>query len=182
MVLIAGLLFTVLLSFYLARIRENNRERTAMERHLLEREELFRQMTETVDEAFWATDADSHQLLYLSPAYGKILGNAQGGERPLLLDAAHPEDRAMLADALRRTAQEGGETEIVHRIRRVDGMLRWVRTRGFAVHDVDGHIYRLVGFVEDITERKLADEAYAIPRPSWGHVRNHRRWISRAGR
>ncbi len=38
MALIAGLLFTVLLSFYLARIRENIRQRSAMERRLVERE------------------------------------------------------------------------------------------------------------------------------------------------
>ena len=159
MVLAAGLLFTVLLSFYLARIRENNRQRTEMELQLVEREELFRQMTETVDEAFWATSADSRELLYLSPAFGRILGNRNGAERPSLLDATHPEDREVLAEALRRTGAEGTDTELVHRIRRADGVQRWVRTRGFPVRDTDGRIDRLVGFVEDITERKLADEA-----------------------
>ncbi len=81
MVLLAGLLFTVLLSFYLARIRENIQQRSAMEQQLMEREELFRQMTETVDEAFWATEAGSGELLYLSPAYGQIVGIASGGRR-----------------------------------------------------------------------------------------------------
>jgi PAS domain S-box-containing protein len=159
LVLLAGLLFTMLLSFYLARIRENNRQRTAMELRLVEREELFRQMTETVDEAFWATAADGRELLYLSPAYDRILGKADDGKRPSLLDSAYPEDRESLTEALRRTGQEGSETEIVHRILRPNGELRWVRTRGFPVRDPKGKIYRLVGFVEDITERKLADEA-----------------------
>jgi hypothetical protein len=159
MVLAAGLVFTVLLSFYLARIRENNRQRTAMGLQLAEREELFRQMTETVDEAFWAVTADDHELLYLSPTYGRILGISFGVKRPSLLDAAHPEDRQVLADALERTGRDGDDTEVVHRVRRMDGSLRWVRTRGFAVRDSDGGIYRVVGFVEDITERKLADEA-----------------------
>jgi len=159
MVLAAGLVFTVLLSFYLARIRENNRERSAMELQLVEREELFRQMTETVDEAFWATTADSHELLYLSPTYGRILGIRGKLDNPSLLDAVHPDDREALAEALARTGREGDDTEMVHRVRRRDGALRWVRTRGFAVRDTDGGIYRVVGFVEDITERKLADEA-----------------------
>ncbi len=159
MVLVAGLLFTVLLSFYLARIRENIRQRSAMEQRLVEREELFRQMTETVDEAFWATSANGRELLYLSPAYGRISGTANAVERPSLLDAAHPEDRQALAEALQRTGRDGTETTEVHRIKRTDGLLRWVRTRGFAVRDTDGRIVRLVGFMEDITERKLADEA-----------------------
>jgi len=159
MVLIAGLLFTVLLSFYLARIRENIRQRSAMEQQLVEREELFRQMTETVDEAFWATAANGGELLYLSPAYGKILGITNGDRRPSLLDAACAEDRQMLAQALQRIGQDGTDAEVIHRIWRADGVLRWVRTRGFPVRDSDGRIYRLVGFMEDITERKLADEA-----------------------
>jgi PAS domain S-box-containing protein len=159
MVLAAGLVFTVLLSFYLARIRENNLERTAMELQLVEREELFRQMTETVDEAFWATAADSHELLYLSPTYGRILGVEHEVRLPSLLEAVHPDDRKALAEALGRTASDGGDVEVVHRIRRADGTLRWVRTRGFAVRDTYNQIYRVVGSVEDITERKLADEA-----------------------
>ena len=66
---------------------------------------------------------------------------------------------ALLADALERTGREGTDTEVVHRIRRNDGALRLVRTRGFAVRDAEGEIYRVVGFVEDITERKRAEEA-----------------------
>ena len=153
MVLGAGLLFTILLSFYLARIREISRQRSAMERQLVEREELFRQMTETVDEGFWATVVNGEELLYLSPAYGKILGIAKGDKRPSLLDATYTRDRPMLAEALQRIGREGTDTEVLHRIRRADGALRWVRTRGFAVHDANGKVYRLVGFMEDITER-----------------------------
>jgi len=158
-VLIAGLVFTILLSFYLARIRENIRQRSAMEQQLVEREELFRQMTETVDEGFWAKAVNGLELLYLSPAYRKILGITKGEGRPSLLDATYPEDRPMLAEALQRTGREGADTEVLHRILRADGMLRWVRTRGFAVHDEDHRIYRLVGFIEDVTEHKLAEEA-----------------------
>ena len=158
-VLIIGLLFTVLLSFYLARIQENIRQRLVMEQRLVEREELFRQMTETVDEAFWATAANGMEQLYFSPTCGKILGISKGGKTPSLLEAAHPEDRPKLTDALQRIGVEGEDIEVIHRIQRADGTLRWVRTRGFAVRDGDDHIYRLVGFTEDITERKLADEA-----------------------
>jgi len=157
--LVAGLLFTMLLSFYLARIKENTKQRRAMELQLIEREELFRQMTETVDEAFWATTADGSKLFYLSPAFEKILGLSEAGTRVSLLDAVYAEDRPVLADALRRIAEDDTDTETVHRVQRADGVLRWVRTKGFPVKDARGRTYRLVGFLEDITERKLADEA-----------------------
>ena len=48
---------------------------------------------------------------------------------------------------------------MIYRIRRADGTLRWARTRGFAVRDGDGRVYRVVGFVEDITERNLEAQA-----------------------
>ena len=159
-VLVAGLMFTVLLSFYLARIRENMRQRTAMERRLLQREELFRQMTETVDEVFWATSADARELIYLSPAYGKILGSlGREQQQTTLLGAVHPEDRPQVEDALSGIGRDGGDVEVIHRIVRDDGVQRWLRTRGFPVKDEQGRICRLVGFSEDITERKLAEEA-----------------------
>ena len=158
--LIAGLLFTVLLSFYLARIRENIRQRSIMEQQLMEREELFRQMTETVDETFWATTADGEKLLYLSPNYKKVLGLTPDGEKKIsIMDRIHTNDRKLLTDALYRIGRDGNDMEVTHRVRRIDGSLRWVRTRGFPVRDDDDRIYRLVGFSEDITERKLADEA-----------------------
>ena len=159
-VFVAGLSFTLLLSLYLARISENMRQRSAMERQLIGREELFRQMTETVDEAFWAASPDGVNLLYLSPAYAKIVGvDDDNGLPQSLWDSAPSEDRQILSDALCQIGMEGGDTEVVHRIKRADGMLRWARTRGFAVRNEADQIYRLVGFTEDITERKLADEA-----------------------
>ncbi len=158
--LIAGLLFTVLLSFYLARIRENIRQRSIMEQHLMEREELFRQMTETVDETFWATTADGEKLLYLSPNYKKTLGLTGGDDhKTSIMDRVPTDDRKLLMDALHQIGRDGNDMEVTHRVRRADDTLRWVRTRGFPVRDDDDSIYRLVGFSEDITERKLADEA-----------------------
>jgi PAS domain S-box-containing protein len=158
--LVAGLLFTVLISVYLARIKENARQRSAMERRLIDREELFRQMTETVDEVFWAADSDGARLIYRSPAYEKILGIDLDRDDPgSVLDNVHPDDRSQLSEALARIARHGGDTEITHRVLRSDGTRRWLRTRGFGVRDTHGRVYRLVGFSEDVTERKLADEA-----------------------
>jgi len=157
--LVGGLLFTLLLSVFLMRVRDNMRERMAMEEQLMEREELFRQMTETVDEAFWATSADGSELLYLSPAYQEIVGLAETGEETSLLDAVHADDRSRFEEALKRIGRGTAGVEIVHRLQAAHKATRWIRTRGFPVMDDNGQIYRLVGFSEDITERILADEA-----------------------
>ena len=160
-VLVAGLGFTLLLSFYLMRIKENARERLDMEQRLIESEELFRQMTETVDEVFWATSADGTKLLYLSPAYEQIFGVSASHQdhHPILSDAISAEDQQLLLQAFRQIRTAGDSAEVVHAVTRPDGVTRWVRTRGFPVTDEAGRVYRIVGFLEDITERKLADEA-----------------------
>lgn len=44
------------------------------------------------------------------------------------------------------------------RVVRPDGSVRWVLDRGFPVTREDGEIHRVVGIVEDITERKLTEE------------------------
>jgi len=158
-VLITGLLFTLLLAFYLERIRENDHQRLVMEQRLMEREELFRQMTETVDEAFWATTADGYELIYISPAHEKITGLAERDMQTTLLTGVHPEDRSILSDALHAIREQSTDIEVIYRIQRTDGVWRWLRTKGFSVLDETGEVVRIVGFSEDITERKLADEA-----------------------
>jgi diguanylate cyclase (GGDEF)-like protein len=41
-----------------------------------------------------------------------------------------------------------------YRVVRPDGSVRWVHQRGFPAHDIDGAVARVVGIIEDITERK----------------------------
>ncbi|MCP4041849.1 MAG: PAS domain S-box protein [Gammaproteobacteria bacterium] len=161
-VLVAGLLFTLLLSFYLVRIKENMAERVRMDRVLIEREELFRQMTETVDEMFWAANYDLSRVLYLSPRYEKIWGvslEEMDGNPGVFFGAIPPDDQDLLVKAIRRIRQKNVDIEVIHRIVRPDETIRWVRTRGFPVMNRAGQLFRLVGFVEDITEKKLAEEA-----------------------
>ena len=43
-----------------------------------------------------------------------------------------------------------------YRIRRPDGEVRWIRSRGFQVRDADNKLIRLTGIVTDIHDLKLA--------------------------
>ena len=74
-ILTGGALLTLLLSIYLLRTRLSIKERTMMNQLLKDREELFWQMTETVDDVFWAVSADGSSLpLYISPTFETIWG------------------------------------------------------------------------------------------------------------
>ena len=161
-VLGAGLLFTVLLSFYLARIKENMLERAKMQKAIVDREELFRQMTENVDGMFWAITGDIGKILYLGPAYEKIWGvppKDLDSQHAPFFDAIPPEDQKRLMAVWRRISQDKVNVEVMHRVIRPDGSKRWVQTRGFPVKNDVGDVFRIVGITEDITEKKLAEEA-----------------------
>jgi PAS domain S-box-containing protein len=56
-----------------------------------------------------------------------------------------------------RDREQGFEVE--YRVIRPDGSMRWIRDRGFPIQDESGHVYRVAGIAEDITERKQAEDA-----------------------
>jgi PAS domain S-box-containing protein len=161
-VLSGGLLLTLLLCIYLFRMKLNLQERLTMGRELQDREELFWQMTETVDDVFWALPATQERFLYVSPAFESMWGidcQALYEQPQLFSDAIHADDRAQWQCAL-DTARTGiGPVEAIYRVARPDGTQRWIRDNAFPVRDVGGRIYRLVGVAEDITEKKQAEDA-----------------------
>lgn len=88
------------------------------------------------------------------------------GREPTLLPAAYPEVQeyftpeswANLAATVEKSLVEGGAYECDAEVVRPDGAHRWITARGEAVRDAGGKILSLHGTVQDITERKLAEE------------------------
>ena len=73
------------------------------------------------------------------------------------LDRIVPEDREKMADIMRRGAQTSSTSSFASCIR--TDRMRWIRDRGFPIRDESGKVYRVAGIANDITERKLAEEA-----------------------
>jgi PAS domain S-box-containing protein len=139
----------------IAHVRALLRVRRA-EGALRESEERFRQMAENIDDVFWMLDPSTDQLLYVSPAYRRVWGDAAPAPVPGSGHWAghiHAEDEAAVETAYRALAG-GTPYEIEYRIVRPDGDTRWVAERAFTVRDTRDRIYRLAGIVNDISERK----------------------------
>jgi PAS domain S-box-containing protein len=69
------------------------------------------------------------------------------------------DDRARLVDAISQLRREGGHFSIVLPLAGGDHALRWLRVCGFPVCEPGVELVRIVGFLEDITEHKLAEDA-----------------------
>jgi two-component system, cell cycle sensor histidine kinase and response regulator CckA len=125
-----------------------------------EYEEIFHQMAENIQEVFWVLDATTYGVIYVSPAFEKICGfpcqklyDAPTSYR----DVIHSEDREHVLRRLEELPTTGKFDEEL-RIVRPDGSIRWVLNRGFVVRDNVGTVARLVGTVQDITDRRIAEQ------------------------
>jgi PAS domain S-box-containing protein len=133
-------------------------DRLRAEKELRASEELFRQLAENIREVFYLTDARTLDLFYVSPAYEQVWGRTRENlyKAPhSFLDAIHPDDR----ENAKRSYLNRDLFMHEYRIVRPDGGVRWILDRGFPVRDSEGRVYRLAGLAEDITERKLAEQA-----------------------
>ena len=75
-----------------------------------------------------------------------------------LLSLVHPSDRESLKRAGQKTLSSGEKRDIEYRIIRPDGEERHIHSFSEAVRDEKGKPTRLAGTVQDITERKRAEE------------------------
>ena len=131
------------------------RKRT--EEKLRESEERFRELAENIREIFYVYEEGIP--LYISPAYADILGRPPQTlyEDPAsFLETIHSEDRSHFKRSLERRSQV--EVEVVYRIVRPDGAVRWIRDRSFPIGGGSGKKQRVVGIAADITDLKLGEE------------------------
>jgi len=131
----------------------------ATEQALRQQAEFLEQIQQHISGALWLADVSHMQAVYMSPAYDQIMGRPR--EQLSNLDAfvqvVHPEDRERVRAQMLAPPTE--PFEIVYRIARPDGEVRWIHDRGFPVLDEDGKVYRMAGIAEDITALKEAEQA-----------------------
>ena len=100
-----------------------------------------------------------------SPELKAIMGvSADAPEPPDILRCIHPDDRERVRASREQSFDPGGSGmfEDEHRIVRPDGSVRWVYVKGsitFAGEGPNRVPRRGLGFVLDITERKMAEQA-----------------------
>jgi PAS domain S-box-containing protein len=133
-------------------------------------ESRFRQLAEHIRDVFYLRDADSSRVLYVSPAYEEIWGRTCASlyAAPYSwAETIHPADIAATREQ-NRMGMLAGKIQLEYRIRRPDGSIRWIESRGFPVRDDAGKIVRIAGIAKDITESKLATQA--LRESMWRHV------------
>lgn len=134
--------------------------RKVAEGRLMESEERFRSITETISEIFWIKDAAQTSFLYVSPAFQTLTGRSSAAlyESSFVWpNMIHPDDRDRVVEAARH-GQAAGNFDETYRILHTDGTVRWLRERAFPVRAPDGALVRVVGSATDITVSRKVEE------------------------
>ena len=130
-------------------------ERKRMEKSVLESEQRFRMIAETIRDVFWITTPDARRMVYVSPACEPLWGRSCESlyQAPTsFLEAVHPDDQQTLVAHLKGCPE--GNWDCEYRIIQQDGGIRWIHARGFPVRNEANEITRMIGIASDITRRK----------------------------
>ena len=126
----------------------------AMESALRESEADYRAAAELNPQVAWTAQPDG-QLDRVASRWREWTGVSGLGDswgRSL-----HPDDLPHTVEAWTRSITTGVPYDVEHRVMRLDGEVRWARSRAFPRRDEQGAILRWYGSTEDIHERKVAE-------------------------
>lgn len=148
------------------------RKRAEQERNaLLAREQAARRELEIVNERLrtaqriarvgsWEHRLEDDSLIWSDEVY-RILGLTPGSDCERLevfMSLVHPEDRQKLREEYDRALRGDGRVEYEYRIIRPDGEVRILLERAEVRCDSSGRVVAVSGTVQDITERRAAEE------------------------
>lgn len=74
-------------------------------------------------------------------------------------EMTHAEDRARVRAAIREAVAAKRRFDVVYRIVRADGLIRWVSELGSAMFGADGRVLAIQGFVQDVTRQREDEQA-----------------------
>lgn len=137
-------------------------ERKQAEKALQESERNLKRAQRIAHVGHWTWDTQTNRVILSDEIY-RIFGldpeSFDGSITDLLQRTTHPDDMAHVLATMEKTTREQNPTGIEYRIVRPDRAIRHVWAEpGDQVTDESGQILKLSGIVQDITERKQAEE------------------------
>jgi len=141
------------------RVHQRTSELAAVNQQLQETQRKLEEAQRIAHVGHWERDLESDAVTW-SGEVSRIFGLPQPG-RPMsfqeFLEWVHPEDRARVALSLKEAVSGLRRYAIDYRIVRADGGERFVHIEGEVLRDELGRPLRAFGILQDITERKGAE-------------------------
>lgn len=132
-------------------------ERKRTEEAMREQEELFRMITDNIEDFIAVLDLDGRRF-YNSPSYAALFSDIESMKGTDSFSEVHPDDREHVKRVFRETVQSKTGLQIEYRFVLADGSIRYMESRGGLIRNSLGEPSRVVVISRDITERKQAEE------------------------
>lgn len=133
-------------------------DRKTSEHALRESEQLYRAIGESIDYGVWVCEPDGRNI-YASESFLNLVGLTQEQCSNFGWgDVLHPDDAEHTIAAWQKCVRTGGNWDIEHRFRGVDGQWHPVLARGVPVLDEQGRITKWAGINLDISRLKRAQD------------------------
>lgn len=132
-------------------------ERAALQREIIKREELFRQITDNVDDLIAVLDLQGRRV-FSSPSYRKILGEPQALDGTDSFSDIHPEDQDRIRKIFSETVASGVGQRAEYRLIGRDGNIRTIESQGSVVRDSHRVVTNVVVVSRDVTDARRMDE------------------------
>jgi PAS domain S-box-containing protein len=128
---------------------------------LRESEERWRLASKATLDAIWDIDLKTGRVSW-NHTYADLYGRPPetSSSWQWWIDNIHPEDRERTASDLRAAIESNTSSWVSeYRFQRVDGEWAHIYDRAYIAHDSSGRACRVVGAMQDLTERKQAEKA-----------------------
>jgi len=136
------------------------RARRAAEKSLRLSHERFDLAARATNDVLWDWNIIADRIWW-NEAYHRLFGHAhseRSGTASYWLEHIHPDDIARVNTGLHHALDHGRESwSDEYRFQRADGSYADVLDRGFIQRDPDGRAVRMLGSMQDITARKVAE-------------------------
>jgi PAS domain S-box-containing protein len=135
-------------------------ERQALSRNLQESKARLEEAQRVAHMGHYYWDLIANRVTWSDELY-RIYGlTPQEGpiDMAMVSEMIHPDDREHVFRAAEESVRSGVHSEAEHRVVRPDGEVRTVQGLGTVKRDASGRAYEMFGTVQDITERKRAEE------------------------
>ena len=135
-------------------VRDITNEKHA-EKELLEREQKFRLLADSLPEHIWTSDTEGN-LNYFNQSVFDYSGlTLDQITEDGWIQIVHPDDREENINQWMNSIKTGKDFLIEHRFRRFDGEFRWQLSRAIPQKDEHGNIRMWVGSSTDIQDQKM---------------------------
>ncbi len=136
-------------------------DRVKAEKELKDSNLRYELVTQATSDAIYDWDLKSNYLFWGEGFYN-IFGYSQSEFLPTLdswLEQIHPEDKAHIAESLTRVLEAvDNHWEAEYKFKKADGKYAFVTEKGFILRDEKGEAFRMVGAIQDVTEKKKLEE------------------------